>query len=579
MTVQKEIIVNVGSRETRIAVIEDDKLMELHVERGERIVGSIYKARVANVLPGMDAAFVDIGLERNAFLYVGDILPESGEETPAPASLRRSALRNRNISELLRVGQEVLVQVTKGPRGTKGCRVSTRITLPGRYVVLTPEGEHLGVSRKITDPKERERLKRIGRELRPEGFGLIIRTEAEEKSEEELLQDIEWLQEQWRTIQETARKVKAPALVHKDYSLLYKAVRDIFSSDTTRMVIDAPEEFQKAVELANRFAPKLKSRIELYDKDEPIFDHFRIEQEIHRLMKRQVQLKSGGYLTIDETEALTTIDVNTGKFTGSTSLADTILRTNIEAAEEVARQLRLRDLGGIIVIDFIDMNSSHDRQQVMRTLERALKRDRARTKISHISPLGLVQMTRKRTGESVVELLMEPCPYCEGRGRVAAPESVSMDIERELARRAAAEQAEAYLVIAHPQVAELLIGPEGENVDELEHTLHCAIYVRSDPNRHMEKCDIYAGTMSDFDRAWLGFRRAQLVECTVEPSTLSTDGNPKYIGWHDGFLIDLSDGAEYVGRRVKARILEVRRSFALAEVIPSPRPLHRSEIP
>ena len=576
---KKEIIVNVGSRETRIAVLEDDRLMELHVEREERIVGSIYKARVANVLPGMDAAFVDIGLERNAFLYVGDILPESGEETPAPASMRRSALRNRNIKEILRVGQEILVQVTKGPRGTKGCRVSTRITLPGRYVVLTPEGEHLGVSRKITDPKERERLKRLGRELRPEGFGLIIRTEAEDKSEEQLLQDIEWLLEQWSKIQEAARKAKAPALIHKDYSLLYKTVRDIFSSDTTRMVIDDPEEFQKAVELAGRFAPKLKSRIELYDKDEPIFDHFRIEQEIDRLMKRQVYLKSGGYLTIDETEALTTIDVNTGKFTGSTSLADTILRTNIEAAEEVARQLRLRDLGGIIVIDFIDMSNAHDRQQVMRTLERALKRDRARTKISHISPLGLVQMTRKRTGESVVELLMEPCPYCGGRGRIIAPESVSLDIERDLTRRATAEHAEAYLVIAHPKVAELIIGPEGENVDELEHTLHCAIYVRSDPERHVESYEIRPGTMADFDRSWLGFRRAQVVECLVEPSSLAANGNLKFIGWTDGFLLDLTDGAEYAGQRVKVRLLDIRRSFAFAEVIPSARPLERNEIP
>lgn len=576
---KKEIIVNVGSRETRIAVLEDDRLMELHVEREERIVGSIYKARVANVLPGMDAAFVDIGLERNAFLYVGDILPESGDETPAPASLRRSALRNRNIKEILRVGQEILVQVTKGPRGTKGSRVTTRITLPGRYVVLTPEGEHLGVSRKIADPKERERLRRIGRELRPEGFGLIIRTEAEDKSEEQLQQDIEWLLEQWRVIQETARKAKAPALIHKDYTLLYKTVRDIFGSDTTRMVIDDPEEFQKAVELATRFAPKLRSRIELYDRDEPIFDHFRLEQEIDRLMKRQVYLKSGGYLTIDETEALTTIDVNTGKFTGSTSLADTILRTNIEAAEEVARQLRLRDLGGIIVIDFIDMTSAHDRQQVMRTLERALKRDRARTKISHISPLGLVQMTRKRTGESVVELLMEPCPYCGGRGRIIAPESVSMDIERELTRRAATEQAEAYLVIAHPKVAELLIGPEGENVEELEHTLHCAIYVRSAHDRHIENFDIRAGTMADFDRLWLGYRRAQVVECVVEPSSLGANGNAKFIGWTDGFLLDLTDGAEYAGQHVKARLLDVRRSFAFAEVIPSVRPLDRSEIP
>jgi len=225
------------------------------------------------------------------------------------------------------------------------------------------------------------------------------------------------------------------------------------------------------------------------------------------------------------------------------------------------------------------MSNAHDRQQVMRTLERALKRDRARTKISHISPLGLVQMTRKRTGESVVELLMEPCPYCGGRGRIIAPESVSLDIERELTRRATAEHAEAYLVIAHPKVAELIIGPEGENVDELEHTLHCAIYVRGDPERHVESYDIRPGTMADFDRSWLGFRRAQVVECLVEPSSLAADGHLKFIGWTDGFLLDLTDGAEYAGQRVKARLLDIRRSFAFAEVIPSARPLERNEIP
>ncbi|MGB9620147.1 MAG: Rne/Rng family ribonuclease, partial [Armatimonadota bacterium] len=411
----KEIIVNVDSRETRVAIIESGKLVELMVEREERVVGSIYKCKVANVLSGMDAAFVDIGLDRNAFLYVGDVLPEMDDEFP---SARREAGRAVKIKDVLKPGQELLVQVVKGPRGTKGARVSTRISLPGRYLVLMPEADNIGVSRKIEAEGERERLKRIGENIRPLGFGLIVRTEAESRSEAELRQDLEFLLRMWGQIQEKAAKVSAPGLVHQDLSLIYKTIRDAFGSDVSKMIIDSPVDYEKAVELIELISPKMRSRLHLYDESEPIFERYSIESEIESLLRRKVWLKSGGHVTFDSTEALTAIDVNTGKFIGSTSLSDTILKTNLDAVVEIARQLRLRDIGGIIVIDFIDMASAKDRQKVVSALEKELHKDRTRTKICHISPLGLVEMTRKRTGETLTELVTEPCPYCQGRGRV-----------------------------------------------------------------------------------------------------------------------------------------------------------------
>ena len=539
----KEIIVNVGDRETRIAVIEETKLVELHIERAERVVGSLYKCRVANVLAGMDAAFVDIGLERNAFLYVGDVLPTGddsstsegdssrkgngkprygrdnrgrSEETGTPSAAggelkersdnaklqageadsqpddrgldgpeslmaadsdhhsellddidtdedddeddedgagtsegdagaaagrrsrpgyRRSALRNQRIRDVLKVGEERLVQVIKGPRSTKGARVSTRISLPGRYLVLMPEADNLGVSRKIEDPKERDRLKKIGDKLRVPGFGLIIRTEAEEQTEQELKGDMDFLLQTWRQVLETTKKVKAPALVQQDLTLLYKTIRDVFGSDVQKLMVDDPAEYEKANELLDRLSPKLKGRIHLYDGVKPIFEEYGLEAELDRLMRRKVFLKSGGSLVIDETEALTVIDVNTSKYTGGSSLNETIVKTNLDAAAEIARQLRLRDIGGIIVIDFIDMNNPRDKQSVVKALELALKKDRSRTKISNISPLGLVEMTRKRTGETLTGFMTDDCPYCKGRGHLASAESVSLVVERDLRKQ------------------------------------------------------------------------------------------------------------------------------------------------
>jgi ribonuclease G len=612
----KEIVVNVGERETRIAVLEDSKLAELHIEREERVVGSLYKARVENVLPGMDAAFVDCGLERNAFLYVGDVLPsmdDSGSSTvgrsastamtslddedddeeddddesddsteagePASAgrrpggrrgSTRRSVLRHQKIRDVLKIGQELVVQVIKGPRGTKGARVSTRISLPGRYLVLMPEADNIGVSRKIEDAKERDRLKKIGEKLREPGFGIIIRTEAEDKTDVELMADKEFLLKLWRQIQDTARKSRAPALIHQDLTLVYKTIRDVFGSDVQKLILDDPKEYEKANELLDMVSPKLRGRIQLYTGEAPIFDHYNIETEIDKSLKRKVWLRSGGYLIFDETEALTVIDVNTGKFVGSSSLNETIVKTNIDAASEIARQLRLRDIGGIIVIDFIDMSNQRDKQQVIKSLEVALKRDRSRTKISSISALGLVEMTRKRTGETVTDFLTEPCEYCGGRGKLPSAETVSLMAERELHRavRNAKNKKDALLITCHPDVAELLIGQDGDNIDRIERDLQRAIYVRSDVEQHLEKLDVVPTDMSELDKRFGGLRRQQVIECRVTRSMVQPE--PAVVGWSDGYLLELNDGKRYVGQKVRARIMEQRRSYATATVIGGP---------
>jgi len=604
----KEIVVNVGERETRIAVTEDGKLVELHVEREERVVGNLYKARVENVLPGMDASFVDIGLERNAFLYVGDVLPtvegetrksnenesvnateedsddytgEIGEEiedaeeveTSAPAykkriSTRRSYLRQQNITEVLKVGQEILVQVIKGPRGTKGARVSTRISLPGRYLVLMPEADNIGISRKIEDGKERDRLKKIGVALKEPGFGIIIRTEAEDKTEQELRADKDFLLKLWRQIQNQFHKSSAPALIHQDLTLVYKTIRDVFGSDIQRLIIDDPVEYEKANELLDMVSPRLKGRIQLYTGEEPIFDHYNIETEIEKSLKRKVWLRSGGYLIIDETEALTVIDVNTGKFVSGGSLSETILRTNIDAANEIARQMRLRDIGGIIVIDFIDMNNSRDKQQIIRTLETALKRDRSRTKISNISPLGLVEMTRKRTAETLVDFMTEPCSYCGGKGKLPTPETISISLERELHRTVRTERKsrEAYLILCHPSIAELLVGTEGETVDRIEREVQRAIFVRADKSLHPEKYEIIGGDIAEFNKKYQTYKRGQTVDCLVSVSQLRPE--PDVIGWTDGYLLELNDGKRFVGQTLKVKLQDVRRSYAMAVVLP-----------
>lgn len=538
--------------------------MEYRVEREERVVGSIFKGIVQNVLPGMDAAFVDIGLERNAFLYVADIIPDDSGDS-SPASVRRSELRRRKIKELIRPGQELMVQVTKGPRGTKGARVTTRISLPGRYVVIMPEGNHLGVSRKLEDRKERERLRAIGEKLIPEGFGLVLRTECEGKTQTELKADIQFLKQLWGQVMEAAKHQRAPAVVHRDQTLLYRTIRDVFSDQITRLVIDDPEEYEKVSLVASMVAPKLREKIHLYDKDEPIYDHYKIEQELDQLLEHKVFLKNGGSLVIDETEALTAIDINTGKQVGTKSLSDTILKTNMEAAVEVCRQLRLRDMGGIIVIDFIDMEDAAHRKQLQDHFSAILARDRARTRVGRISSLGLIEITRKRTGESVTEAITSLCPMCEGRGRIPSGDTVTLWIEREM-RRMLHETGSAFFIECHPDVVECLIGADGESIEHLEHELRRGLYIRASFDFGYEEFEIESGNIEDMDREHMGFRRAQVVECNIRGS--ADESLDKAIGWtDDGYYVELDSASEHIGQRMKVVLQDTKRAFAVGDVI------------
>lgn len=560
-----EIIVNCSHRETRIAQLEDGQLMEYRVEREERVVGSVFKGIVQNVLPGMDAAFVDIGLERNAFLYVADILPDEGAGDNSPASIRRSELRRRKIKELIRPGQELMVQVTKGPRGTKGARVTTRITLPGRYVVLMPEGNHTGVSRKIEDRRERERLRQLGDKLQPEGFGLILRTECEGRTEAELRADIQFLEQLWAQTMDAAKRLRAPAVCHRDQTLLYRTIRDDFGEEIDTLVIDDPDEYEKVCMVAGLVAPKLKAKIQLFDRDVPIFDHYQIEKELDRLLQHKVFLKSGVYLVVDEMEALTAVDVNTGKLVGSSSLSETILKANLEAAEEVCRQLRLRDMGGIIVIDFIDMEDAADRKTLMDQFQRLLQRDRARTRVGKVSSLGLIEITRKREGQSVTETLSHVCPLCEGTGRIASTDTISLQLVREMRRRLN-EPGNAYYVECHPAVVENLIGTDGAEVEELEHELQRGLYLRADPDCALAEFQIKSGNIDDLERRLMNYRRAQVVEVNVRRSSM--ERVDKAIGWTDsGYYVELIDAGEHMGQRVKVVLQDIRRSFAVADVI------------
>lgn len=564
--IRSEIIVSVSERETRIALLENSKLTEYRVEREERVVGSIFKGIVRNVLPGMEAAFVDLGLERNAYLSMSDVIPDDSKDN-SPASIRKSEMRRRQIKDVLKPGQGLMCQVTKGPRGSKGARVSTRIALPGRYVVLMPETTSVGVSRKIESRSERDRLKRIGDAICPEGFGLIMRTECEGRDEAELRADVAYLQYQWSGVLKSAKAAKAPANVHRDQTLLFRTVRDIFGSEIERMVIDDPDEYEKVSLIAKMVAPDLVGKISLYGGDEPIFDVYGIEKELDRIMGHKVPLKSGGTLVIDEMEALTAIDVNTGKSVGSTALADTIYGTNLEAADEILRQLRLRDMGGIIVCDFIDMDDELQRKRVLDHFAKGLERDRARTRVGRVSSLGLIELTRKRTGESVTQEITAACPMCLGVGRIPSRETVSLWIERDMWRRQS-DPGDAFLVEAHPSVIEALIGSDGEAVENLEHAMRRGIYIRANVDMQYEEYEITSGTIAEFDRRLMPYRRAQVVEVNVRRPA---DESSRAIGWtDDGFFVELLDGGDAVGHRARVSLLDLRRSYGVGDVIPAP---------
>ena len=563
----RELVINVGHGGTRAALLEDRRLMEVFIEREahQRIVGNIYRGRVENVLPGMQAAFVDIGLERNAFLYLGDVQPFLNGRDGEPDA---EAVEGSPYVEHppVQPRQELVVQVTKEPIGGKGARVVTHISLPGRHLVLMPYTEFVGISRRIGSEAERERLKAVARRIRPKGMGLIVRTAAEGHGERELAEDLQFLLRLWDRIQQRARRVSAPALLYRDHDLIHRLVRDLLTEDLTRLVVDSRAEYQKILDVVEALEPQLRSRVQLYQGERSIFEEFGIEGELERALARKVWLSCGGYLVIDTTEALTAIDVNTGRYTGGSSLAETVLKTNLEAAVEIARQLRLRDLGGIILVDFIDMDSKEDREQVVATLERELARDRTRTQVLGFTRLGLVEITRKKTRENLHSLLQKPCPYCQGRGRVLNEFAMAQKVERELLRLARSSQAEALLVAVHPSVAAQVIGAGGAHLRRLEQATGKTIYVRGREDVHMEDLRVLTvGSRAEVEQQALPVREGQVVDLQVEEPHAShpEDG----IARVEGYVVDIEGAGRHVGRRLKVEITRVYRTYARARVV------------
>lgn len=548
----EQLIVNVTDFETRVAIIESGLVVEVLIERhrDRGIVGNIYLGKVQRVLPGMQAAFVEIGTERAAFLYVGDVYAEPADDEPDedevegeaaeggalplaigeleedeatnPALLvpaedsqaegpppgfeavpggegaagrrrkRRKQLRTpKRIEDLLSPGQTVLVQVTKDAIGTKGPRVTCNVSLPGRHLVFMPTHEHIGVSRRITDAGERQRLREMLESLAPEGGGFVVRTVSEGLSSEKLAADVEFLVSLWRDIQARAQVLSAPSLVQPELDIVLRCARDAFTTDVDKFVVDDAATHERLRRFTELLDPALSARVVHYEGNEPIFDYYGVETELARAMSRKVWLKSGGYLVIDQAEALTAIDVNTGRFVGKRNLEDTILRTNLEAVKEVAYQLRLRNIGGMVIIDFIDMESEEHRQRVLQALMEALKRDRARCNVIRLSELGLVEMTRQRTRESLGRQLTETCWYCEGRGALKSKRTVVYDIFRALERQAGRFSEPVVVVHAHPEVVDVMYDEEGATLTLLEERCQKRVIVRPRGSFHQEQFDIF----------------------------------------------------------------------------------------
>ncbi|ODU53105.1 MAG: ribonuclease G [Lysobacteraceae bacterium SCN 69-48] len=492
----EELLVNVTPRETRVAVVENGMLQELHIERGSQrgVVGNVYKGKVQRVMPGMQAAFVDIGLERAAFLHANDIFRSApldavaGDDAPAAPPPQMQI----PIADLLRDGAEVVVQVVKDPIGSKGARLTTQISIPSRYLVLLPRSKVVGISARIEDEAERARLKTLMAELTAggAGHGYIVRTNAEGQPAEALAEDIAYLGRVWELIERNAAEAKVGSRVYEDLSLPLRAVRDLIRRDVEKVKVDSRETCERLREFAARYMPALADKVEHYTGARPVFDMYGVEDEIQHALEKEVPLKSGGYLVIDQTEAMTTVDVNTGSFLGQRNLEETVYRTNLEAAQAVARQLRLRNLGGIIIIDFIDMHDAEHRRQVLRTLEKSLVKDHAKTTVYDFSPLGLVEMTRKRTVESLERQLCEPCHECGGRGMLKTAETVTYEIFREIVRAVRQFDAARLLVIASPSVVARITDEESNAVAELEEFIGKSIRFQADAQYLQEQFDV-----------------------------------------------------------------------------------------
>ena len=505
-----ELIINTRLHETRVALIENGVVVELHIERktGQELMGNIYRGRVVRVLPGMQAAFVDIGLDRTAFLYVSDVHKDflgleqimlqnsagnEDESSPGPDEMRPDPLIgiSFNIEDLLHEGQDIMVQVSKEPMGTKGARVTSHISIPGRHLVLMPTVNHIGVSRRIEDPSEKERLREILHNIRPNDHGFIVRTVSEGADKKKLKSEMDFLLKLWPNIQERMAKTSNPGLLYKDLTISLRSVRDLFTREVDRLIIDSRDEYKNIMEFIETFAPRLKYSVELYEGTDPIFDTYGIEMETSRALEKKVWLKSGGHIVIELTEALTAVDVNTGSYVGKRNLEETILKTNLEALKEIAYQLRLRNIGGLIVIDFIDMEKKVNRDRVFMSLKEALSKDKAKTHILRMSELGLIEMTRKRTRENLNRLLSEPCFYCEGRGTLKSKRSICYEIFRDLEREPATSVEDGGIYVqVNPEIDHVLKEEEQQSIMDLEKRINRRIIIISKENFHIEQYEI-----------------------------------------------------------------------------------------
>jgi ribonuclease G len=558
-----EILISSDPWENRVAILEDGALAELYIEREEKVIGSIFKGKVQNVLPGMGAAFVDIGLGRNAFLYVDDINKQPLNIGDVEITQGHSGF---TISEKVKRGDDVLVQIVKEPRGLKGARISTNISLPGRYLILMPTGKYSGVSRKIESADERNRLKLVMQRIRPEGMATVVRTAAAGASEAELIADLGVLIRMWHGILETYKRAPSASLLHKDMNLVYKAARDFITPDVDRVLIDDEEEYRKVRDFLQLLGPQYIGRLEYYNSGRSLFDDYKINDELQKLMKPKINLPSGASIVIESTEALTVIDVNSGKFTGGRNLEDTILKTNIEAAEEIARQVRLRDIGGIIVVDFIDMASETSRDKVVKTMEESLRRDRTRATIQSFSNLGLLEFTRKRVGKDLGSQLRGACPTCAGMGSVMSAQSVAIEAFRQI--RGAASNGAAGDVVVHvaPTVAVQMDYWYEEECETLARSIEHPIHVRVDPMIHPEKARIEVVPGFKDQKAHV-VRVGDEHEVELLPGRLPNATSAAAVV--EGRLAEVENAANNAGNFVRIRIIDVddAKNYVLAELV------------
>ena len=497
----REIFINVGQHEKRVAILENKRIEEFYIERPDyvNLVGNIYKGRVESVLPGMGAAFIEMGLEKNGFLYVTDVVAGSAsyeklfgegldEESTERADTQKALPA---INELLKKGDDVLVQVVKEPISTKGARLTTHISIPGRFLVLMPFDNHIGLSKRIESREERDRIRKIIEELKlPKDIGFIVRTAAVGASQKDFFRESRYLLNLWHNIKARTKRAKSPCLIHQEYDLVLRVARDIFTTDVVKLEIDSRNDFKRISHFLRVLAPHLRPRLKFHSDKAHLFDKFDIERQVEKIYDRIVQLKSGGYLIFDQTESLVAIDVNSGKFVGKKNLEDTAFKTNMEAAEEVPRQLKLRDLGGIIIIDFIDMEFSSHRKTVFKTLEKELEDDKAKTNILNISSIGLVEMTRQRVRRSIESKSYRKCPYCNGRGIVKSVPTISLELMRKLERAMQDVRSRDVFVSLHPEIAYHVSAPERNMIKPLERRFRKYIRVIEDPNLHMEDIKI-----------------------------------------------------------------------------------------